>query len=115
MPSSAAPSGNQIRVLIADDHPLLREGLISILSVQDDIKVVGEARDGEETCELYDRLEPDIVIVDLRMPKKDGLEVITELMSRTTHPQIIVLTSSEKAAEKERKKRVKKKEKEQAR
>lgn len=99
MPSSAAPSGNQIRVLIADDHPLLREGLISILSVPDDIKVVGEARDGEETCELYDRLEPDIVILDLRMPKKDGLEVITELMSRTTHPQIIVLTSSEKAAD----------------
>jgi DNA-binding NarL/FixJ family response regulator len=99
MPSSAAPSGNQIRVLIADDHPLLREGLISILSVPDDIKVVGEARDGEETCELYDRLEPDIVILDLRMPKKDGFEVITELMSRTTHPQIIVLTSSEKAAD----------------
>src|SRR5258708_2248806 len=99
MPSSAAHSGNQIRVLIADDHPLLREGLISILSVPDDIKVVGEARDGEETCELYDRLEPDIVILDLRMPKKDGLEVITELMSRTTHPQIIVLTSSEKAAD----------------
>jgi DNA-binding NarL/FixJ family response regulator len=65
--------------------------------VQDDIKVIGEARDGEETCELYDRLEPDILILDLRMPKKDGLEVITELMSRPTHPRIIVLTSSEKA------------------
>ncbi|HYZ72607.1 MAG TPA: response regulator, partial [Chthoniobacterales bacterium] len=64
MPSLAVPSGNQIRVLIADDHPILREGLISILSVQDDIIVIGEARDGEETCELYDRLEPDILILD---------------------------------------------------
>ena len=99
MKSSAPAKGKEIRILIADDHPIVREGLMTILSLQDDMKVVGEAKDGEEACRLYDQLLPDILILDLRMPKKDGLEIITELMSRRPRPKIIVLTTSEKAAD----------------
>jgi DNA-binding NarL/FixJ family response regulator len=63
------------------------------------MRVVGVAKDGEEACRLYDQLLPDILILDLRMPKKDGLQVITELMSGRPRPKIIVLTTSEKAAD----------------
>jgi YesN/AraC family two-component response regulator len=91
-PSKAA--GKDIRVLVADDHPVVREGLASILKAKD-IKVIGEAGDGEEACRLYDQLSPDILVLDLRMPKKDGLQIVTELMSRTPEPRIIVMTTYE--------------------
>ena len=57
--------------------------------------MIGEASDGEEACRLYDKLSPDILILDLRMPKKDGLQVVTELMRRTPKPRIIVITTYE--------------------
>jgi len=79
-------------VLVADDHPVVREGLVSILKAKD-IRVIGEAGDGEEACRLYDQLAPDILVLDLRMPKKDGLQVVSELMSRTPKPRIIVMTT----------------------
>ena len=86
----------QIRVIIADDHPIVREGLAAILGSQEDIKIVAEAADGEEACELYDQLFPDVLMLDLRMPKKDGLQVLTELMSRRApEPRIIVMTAYE--------------------
>jgi DNA-binding NarL/FixJ family response regulator len=89
-------SANIIRVLIADDHPVIREGLSAILRSEKDIKIVAEATDGEEACKLYDRHSPDVVILDLRMPKKDGLQVVTELMfSRRPKPRIIVMTTYE--------------------
>ena len=69
---------------------------MTILALQNDLKVVGQARDGEEACLLYDELTPDILLLDLRMPKKDGQEVVTELMSRKPRPRIIVLTNSAK-------------------
>jgi DNA-binding NarL/FixJ family response regulator len=85
-----------IRVVIADDHPVAREGLSSILRSLEGVQVVGEAGDGKEACELYDRLSPDVLIVDLRMPVKDGVEVVTELMSsRVPKPRIIVITTYE--------------------
>jgi DNA-binding NarL/FixJ family response regulator len=96
MNSSAKSSGKEIRILIADDHPVVREGIMTILGLQSDLKVVGQARDGEEACLLYDELSPDILMLDLRMPKKDGQEVVTELMSRRPRPRIIVLTNSAK-------------------
>jgi two-component system, NarL family, response regulator len=95
----SAPSGREIRILIADDHPIVREGLVAILALQDDMQVVGEARDGEQAIRLYDQLSPDILILDLRMPKKDGLQVIAELISRMPKPRIIVLTTSQKTAD----------------
>jgi two-component system, NarL family, response regulator LiaR len=85
---------HQITVVIADDHPVVRQGLATILNSQKDIKVVAEASDGEGVCELYDQLCPDVLMLDLRMPKKDGLQVVTELMSRrVSKPRIIVMTS----------------------
>jgi DNA-binding NarL/FixJ family response regulator len=96
MSSSAKSSGKEIRILIADDHPVVREGIVTILGLQNDLKVVGQARDGEEACLLYDKLFPDILLLDLRMPKKDGQDVLTELMTRKPRPRIIVLTNSAK-------------------
>ena len=97
MSSSADPSENSIRILIADDHPVVREGLTAILELEKDLKVVGQAHDGDDACRLYRQLSPDILILDLRMPKKDGIEVVTELMSERPRPRIIILTHSAKA------------------
>jgi two-component system, NarL family, response regulator len=75
---------------------VVRNGLAWILNSQKDIKVVAEAANGEEACELYDRFTPDVVMLDLRMPKKDGLQVIAELTSHGLHrPRIIVMTTYE--------------------
>src|ERR1700737_2456840 len=93
---TSSVTDQKIRILIADDHPIFREGLTTILSLQNDMRIVGKASNGEEACRLYDQLSPDILILDLRMPKKDGLEVVNELMSRAPRPRVIVLTSSEK-------------------
>ena len=97
MSSSADPPQNNIQIVIADDHPVVREGLTAILELEEDLKVVGQAHDGEEACRLYRQLSPDILILDLRMPKKDGIEVVTELMSLRPRPRIIILTHSAKA------------------
>jgi len=94
MKTSAKAAGNVIRIVLADDHPVVREGLASILKAKD-IKVVGQASDGEEACRLYDKLSPDILVLDLRMPKKDGLQAVNELMSRIPKPRIIVMTTYE--------------------
>jgi DNA-binding NarL/FixJ family response regulator len=86
----------QIRVIIADDHPVVREGLSSILRSLEGVQVVGEAANGEEACELYDQHSPDVLLVDLRMPEKDGLQVVTQLMAgRAPKPRIIVITTYE--------------------
>jgi DNA-binding NarL/FixJ family response regulator len=86
--------------MIAADHPVIREGLVAILKSEEDIEIVGEAADGEETCKLYHELSPAVLIVDLRMPKKDGLQVVTELMSsRRPEPRIIVMTTYEDEAD----------------
>ena len=83
-----------IGIVLADDHPVIRQGLARILKSQKDIEIVAEASDGEEACQLYDRLSPDVIILDLRMPKKDGLQVLLELMSRpVSKARIIVMTS----------------------
>jgi two-component system NarL family response regulator len=97
MGSSFQSSGKQIRILIADDHPVVREGLIAILGLESDLEVIGQAHDGEEACRLYTQLSPDVLVLDLRMPKKDGVEVVTQLMSQRPRPRIIVLTNSAKA------------------
>jgi two-component system, NarL family, response regulator len=90
-------TSQQIRVIIADDHPVIRHGLRSIFKSQKDFRVIAEATDGEETCRLCNQLVPDVLLLDLRMPKKDGFQVIAELLSRAAgpKPQIVVMTTYE--------------------
>ncbi|QYC37986.1 Transcriptional regulatory protein LiaR [Nonomuraea coxensis DSM 45129] len=80
-----------IRVLIADDHPVVRQGLRTFLDLQDDITVVGEAGDGEQAVELVGRLAPDVLLLDLRMPVLDGLGALERLTGGRT--RVVVLTS----------------------
>jgi DNA-binding NarL/FixJ family response regulator len=96
MKSPTRASTDPISVVIADDHPLVREGLAAIFKSQKDIKVVAEATNGEEALELCNRHLPDVLLLDLRMPKKDGLQVMAELLARkATKPRIIVMTTYE--------------------
>ncbi|TMQ80666.1 response regulator transcription factor [Actinomadura soli] len=82
-----------MRVLIADDHPVVRQGLRTFLGIQDDIEVVGEAEDGTSAVTLAESLEPDIVLMDLKMPGADGLTALTELRARGVAARVLVLTS----------------------
>jgi DNA-binding NarL/FixJ family response regulator len=90
-------ASQQIRVIIADDHPVVRHGLRSIFESQKDLRVIAEAADGEETCQLCSQLLPDVLLLDLRMPKKNGLQVVVQLLSRAMgpKPQIVVMTACE--------------------
>ena len=96
MKSPTSPSTDVITVLIADDHPVVREGLAAIFKSQKDIKVIAEATNGEETLELCHQHLPDVLLLDLRMPKKDGLQVISELTARrVSKARVIVMTTYE--------------------
>jgi len=96
MKASPESSTDVITVVIADDHPVVREGLVAIFKSQNDIKVVAEATNGEEALELCNHHLPDVLLLDLRMPEKDGLQVITELTARKlSRPRVIVMTTYE--------------------
>ena len=83
----------KITVLIADDHPVVRQGLRVLLSLEDDIEVVGETGDGAETAELAAALVPDVILLDLKLPVLDGLGVLAELRDRGLPTRALVLTS----------------------
>jgi two-component system NarL family response regulator len=81
-------------VVVADDHPVVLEGLIKILNSQKDIKVVASATDGEEVSKLYYQFLPHVLILDFRLPKKDGLQVLNDLIaSGSSKPRVIIITS----------------------
>ena len=83
-----------IKVLIADDHALMRNGLRGILDAQQDIEVVGEAQDGVEAVDEALRLRPHVVIMDVRMPRLDGIEATKRLVAHGEHaPRVLVLTT----------------------
>ncbi len=82
-----------IRVLIADDHPVVRAGLRDMLSAQDDFDVVGEAVNGAEAVTLTTRLQPHVVLMDLRMPEMDGVSAIAQIKAQHQDVQILVLTT----------------------
>src|SRR5262245_12106205 len=82
-----------IRVLVADDQTLVREGLVTLLGLIPGIEVAGAARDGDEAIELAARLRPDVVLMDLRMPRVDGVEATRRLAATESAPRVVVLTT----------------------
>lgn len=81
------------RVMLVDDHAVVRQGLRTFLDLQDDITVVGEAKDGVEALQIVQELEPDVVLMDLVTPRMDGIETVRRMKALRPHIQIIVLTS----------------------
>jgi two-component system response regulator NreC len=80
------------RIVIAEDHTILREGLCTLLSSQEDLQVVGEAGDGREAIRLVENLTPDLILTDLSMPKMNGVEAIREIRKRIPQTKILALT-----------------------
>lgn len=89
----AAPGGRRIRVLIADDHAVVRRGLAAIINLEEDIQVIGEASDGEEAVALWRQLRPDVTLMDLRMPGVEGVQAIDRIHDEDAAAAIIVLTT----------------------
>ena len=97
---TAAASGGEsearkIKVMIADDHPIVREGLRKLLLLEDDIDVVGEACDGRDLLEKASEMQPDVILLDLRMPNLDGLGALQTLVHTGSKARVIILTASE--------------------
>jgi DNA-binding NarL/FixJ family response regulator len=84
-----------VRILIADDHPIVRDGLKKLLLLEDDFEIVGEASDGREVLERVQELDPDVLLLDLRMPNLDGLSALQALQQSNKRTRVIVLTASE--------------------
>lgn len=88
-----ASAPRPVRLLIVDDDPLVRAGLTLMLGGAEDIDIVGEGTDGSEAAELVDRLRPDVVLMDIRMPVMDGLTATEALRSRPDAPEVVLLTT----------------------
>ncbi len=84
---------SQIRVFLADDHAVVRKGIEALIGTEEGMEVVGSAADGEEAITAVARLEPDVILLDLQMPRRGGLEAIAEIKERDPSARILVLTS----------------------
>jgi DNA-binding NarL/FixJ family response regulator len=80
-------------VMLVDDHALLRTGVANIINQESDLEVIAEAGDGAEALEAYDRLHPDVILLDLRMPRMEGVEVVRRIRERDAQALVIVLTT----------------------
>lgn len=83
----------RIRILVVDDHPIVRSGLASVLASQADFEVVGEAADGEAAIEASEQLCPDLVLMDLRMPRRDGASACAAILAAHPTARVVVLTT----------------------
>jgi DNA-binding NarL/FixJ family response regulator len=84
-----------VRILIADDHPAVRDSLKKLLALESDFKIVGEVGDGREVWDKVRQIDPDILLLDLRMPNLDGLAILEALQGSQSRTRVIMLTASE--------------------
>jgi DNA-binding NarL/FixJ family response regulator len=82
-----------IRILVADDHFVVRMGLLALVNTEADMEVIGEASDGNQAVDLFEKLKPDLVLMDLRMPMKDGIAATAEICGKHPHARILMLTT----------------------
>jgi len=83
----------RIRVMLVDDHQMVRNGLGTFLLVHDDLELIGEASDGEQAQAIFDRVRPDVVLMDLKMPRLDGVDATRTILDRHPEARVIALTS----------------------
>ena len=83
----------KIRILIADDHTIVRIGLTALLGAESDIEIVGEAKNGEEAIQESLRTKPDVIIMDMIMPRKDGAEATRDILTTLTGTKVLILTT----------------------
>jgi two-component system, NarL family, nitrate/nitrite response regulator NarL len=93
-PTSGVPR-TKIRIVVADDHPIFRDGLCKLLALEEDFEVVGQAQDGQEVLDVLQHYEPDILLLDLKMPGLDGLGTLQRLQAARIRTRVIVLTASD--------------------
>ncbi|MED5610473.1 MULTISPECIES: two-component system response regulator NarL [Pseudomonas] len=92
---TASPTDDRARILLVDDHPMMRRGVIQLLEFEDDLCVVGEAGSGEEALQLAAELDPDMILLDLNMKGMNGLETLRALRERGVDARIVVFTVSD--------------------
>jgi DNA-binding NarL/FixJ family response regulator len=94
-PHSRVPTKAKIRIVIADDHPIFRDGLCRLLSLEEDFEVVGQVEDGLHVSEVLQQCDPDILLLDLNMPGLSGLAALQRLQAASSRTRVILLTASD--------------------
>jgi DNA-binding NarL/FixJ family response regulator len=95
MSPSGISSKSKIRIVVADDHPIFRDGLCKLLALEEDFEVVAQAQDGRQVLDVLQQYEPDILLLDLKMPGLDGLSTLQRLQVVKNKTRVIVLTASD--------------------
>ena len=88
-------TGSKIRIVVADDHPIFRDGLCKLLALEEDFEVVAQASDGRQVLDVLQQFAPDILLLDLKMPGLDGLATLQRLQAVKNKTRVIVLTASD--------------------